>query len=120
MADRVAVMYAGKIVEMGTCEDIFYRNAHPYTQALLKSLPSVDADKKDKLVSIPGTPPDLLSPPAGCPFCTRCRYCMPVCKEEMPPDTDFGGGHQAACWLHDPRAPKVDAPFVVRKEAGGI
>ena len=83
-------------------------------------MPRLDLKNKQELATIEGTPPDLLSPPAGCPFCTRCRYCMPVCKEEMPPDTDFGGGHQAACWLHDPRAPKVDAPFVVRKEAGGI
>ena len=84
MADRVAVMYAGKIVEMGTCEDIFYRNAHPYTQALLKSLPSVDADKKDKLVSIPGTPPDLLAPPKGCAFAARCSHCMKLCMLAAP------------------------------------
>ena len=71
MADRVAVMYAGKIVETGTVEDIFYRNSHPYTQALLKSLPTVDADKKERLVSIAGTPPDLLNPPKGCGFGRR-------------------------------------------------
>lgn len=99
MADRVAVMYAGKIVEMGTCEDIFYRNAHPYTQALLKSLPSVDADKKDKLVSIPGTPPDLLAPPKGCAFAARCSHCMKLCHEEQPPEFTVGDGHYAACWL---------------------
>ena len=68
MADRVAVMYAGKIVETGAVEDIFYRNAHPYTQALLKSLPTVDSDRTERLVSIAGTPPDLLNPPKGCAF----------------------------------------------------
>lgn len=100
MADRVAVMYAGKIVETGTCEDIFYRNEHPYTQALLKSLPSVDDNKEDKLVSIPGTPPDLLAPPVGCAFAARCAHCMHICKEEQPPEFGVeGNGHYAACWL---------------------
>lgn len=98
MADRVAVMYAGKIVEMGTTEDIFYRNSHPYTQALLKSLPSVDADRKEKLVSIPGTPPDLLAPPEGCAFAARCAHCMEICKKQ-PPEFDISEGHYAACWL---------------------
>jgi len=98
MADRVAVMYAGKIVEMGTCEDIFYRNSHPYTQALLKSLPSIDADRGEKLVSIPGTPPDLLAPPEGCAFAARCTHCMEICKKQ-PPEFDVSDGHYAACWL---------------------
>lgn len=98
MADRVAVMYAGKIVEMGTTEDIFYRNSHPYTQALLKSLPSIDADRKEKLVSIPGTPPDLLAPPEGCAFAARCAHCMEICKRQ-PPEFDISAGHYAACWL---------------------
>ena len=120
IAKHICVMYSGKIVERGTSAELFYHPRHPYTWALLKAVPRLDLKNKQELATIEGTPPDLLSPPAGCPFCTRCRYCMPVCKEEMPPDTDFGGGHQAACWLHDPRAPKVDAPFVVRKEAGGI
>ncbi len=108
MADRVAVMYAGKIVEMGTCEDIFYRNAHPYTQALLKSLPSVDADKKDKLVSIPGTPPDLLAPPKGCAFAARCTHCMKLCHEEQPPEFPVGEGHYAACWLLHEDCPSAE------------
>lgn len=102
MADRVAVMYAGKIVETGTSEDIFYRNAHPYTQALLKSLPTVDADKKDRLVSIAGSPPDLLDPPKGCAFAARCKHCMHICREEQPPQFTVGEGHTAACWqLHE-------------------
>ena len=76
MADRVAVMYAGKIVETGAVEDIFYRNAHPDTQALLKSLPTVDSDRTERLVSIAGTPPDLLIPPKGCAVAARCEHCM--------------------------------------------
>ena len=75
-ADRVAVMYAGRIVEAGTTQDIFYRNAHPYTQALLKSLPSPDTTRDEKLTAIPGTPPDLINPPVGCAFAARCKHCM--------------------------------------------
>ena len=108
MADRVAVMYAGKIVETGVVEDIFYRNAHPYTQALLKSLPTVDADKKDRLVSIPGTPPDLLAPPKGCAFAARCKHCMKICQEEQPPEFTLGEGHVASCWLLHPDCPSAE------------
>lgn len=108
MADRVAVMYAGKIVETGTCEDIFYRNAHPYTQALLKSLPSVDAEKSDRLISIAGTPPDLLNPPKGCAFAARCKHCMHLCKEEQPPEFTVGEGHVAACWLLHEDCPSAE------------
>ena len=107
MADRVAVMYAGKVVETGTCEDIFYRNAHPYTQALLKSLPSVDMNKTQRLVSIPGTPPDLLNPPKGCGFGARCTHCMKICHDEQPPVFKVGEGHEAACWLLHPDCPSA-------------
>ena len=107
MADRVAVMYAGKVVETGTCEDIFYRNAHPYTQAVLKSLPSVDMNKTQRLVSIPGTPPDLLNPPKGCGFGARCTHCMKICHEEQPPVFKVGEGHEAACWLLHPDCPSA-------------
>ena len=110
MADRVAVMYAGKVVETGTCEDIFYRPRHPYTWALIRSVPRLDLENKQVLASIPGTPPDLLNPPVGCPFCTRCEYCMEICKEQMPEVTEFGDGHEASCWLHHPLAPKVEMP----------
>lgn len=99
MADRVAVMYAGKVVETGTSKEIFYNNKHPYTQALLKSLPALDADRSEKLVSIPGTPPDLLAPPVGCAFAARCEHCMGICKEQQPPEFDIVDGHYAACWL---------------------
>ena len=105
IAQKIAVMYSGIIVESGTCEDIFYRPRHPYTWALIRSVPRLDLKNKQELATIPGTPPDLLNPPVGCPFCTRCSYCMPICKEEMPEVTEFGGEHKAACWLHHPMSP---------------
>ena len=112
IADRVAVMYAGKVVETGTCNQIFYENKHPYTEALLRSLPSTETGKREPLMSIPGTPPDLLSPPKGCAFAARCRYCMQICKEEQPPEfmseqSEHGPceGHKTACWLLHPDCP---------------
>lgn len=105
MADRVAVMYAGKIVETGTAEDIFYRPSHPYTRALLKSLPKTDMDRSVRLVSIAGTPPDLLNPPVGCPFASRCPHTMKLCQAEMPPHFAPDKNHQSACWLLHPDCP---------------
>ncbi len=110
IAQEIAVMYSGIIVERGRCEDIFYRPRHPYTWALIESVPRLDLVNKQELASIPGSPPDLLDPPAGCPFSTRCKYCMQICRERMPEYTGFGGGHTAACWLHHPMAPKVAMP----------
>ena len=110
IAQKIAVMYSGVIVERGNCEDIFYRPRHPYTWALIRSVPRLDLENKQVLASIPGTPPDLLNPPVGCPFCTRCEYCMEICKEQMPEVTEFGDGHEASCWLHHPLAPKVEMP----------
>ncbi|MBQ9299739.1 MAG: ABC transporter ATP-binding protein [Clostridia bacterium] len=110
MAQRVMVMYSGVVVECGSCEDIFYRPRHPYTWALIRSVPRLDLENKQALSNIPGAPPDLLNPPAGCPFCTRCDYCMDICREQMPAVTHFGKGHEAACWLHHPMAPHVDMP----------
>lgn len=110
IAQKIAVMYSGKIVESGTCEDIFYRPKHPYTLALIQSVPRLDLENKQVLASIPGAPPDLLNPPKGCPFSTRCQYCMQICKESLPELTSFGEEHTASCWLHHPMAPKVDMP----------
>ena len=105
LADRVSVMYAGKVVEEGTVGDIFYRYAHPYTEALLKSLPTVDTKKDEELVSIPGTPPDLYAPPQGCAFASRCEKCMKICKKNQPPVFDLGEGHKASCWRLHPDFP---------------
>lgn len=99
LVDRVAVMYAGKIVETAKVNDIFKNAAHPYTKALLSSLPSHDTSKEDKLTSIPGTPPDLIKPPVGCGFASRCEKCMKICKLKQPPIFDLGDGHSASCWL---------------------
>ena len=105
MCDRVAVMYAGKVVETGTTAQIFYEHKHPYTEALLRSLPSAEAGKREPLMSIPGTPPDLLCPPKGCGFAARCRHCMQICREEQPPEFELGDGHKASCWLLHPDCP---------------
>lgn len=105
-ADRVVVMYAGKIVERGITRDIFYKCSHPYTKALLASLPSPETTKETRLTSIPGTPPDLLAPPKGCGFGARCESCMKICLEEEPPEFDLGGGHTASCWLLHPDCPE--------------
>ena len=97
LADKIAVMYAGKVVETGT--DIFYNPSHPYTSALLNSLPKHDTNKSDKLSSIPGTPPDLLDPPKGCAFASRCEKCMKICQKKQPPIFKLNDGHEASCWL---------------------
>ena len=99
MCDRVSVMYAGRIVEQGGVEDIFYRPGHPYTLGLLRSIPRVDVGMRERLIPIPGTPVDMLEPPPGCPFAPRCEGCMQVCLEKAPPDVVLGEGHRAACWL---------------------
>ena len=108
-ADRVAVMYGGKIVETGTVDEIFYEAKHPYTWGLLGSMPKVD-DAKGVLNSIPGSPPDLKDPPKGCPFAARCPHAMKVCDEHMPDYTELTPTQKTACWLLDERAPKVNPP----------
>ncbi len=102
VADRVAVMYAGKVVEQGESKDIFYNPSHPYTSALLKSLPQPDTAHDEVLVSIPGTPPDLLAPPVGCGFAARCEACMKICKAQQPDYFELSDTQKAACWLHHP------------------
>ena len=108
MADDIAIMYAGKIVEKGTADDIFYHPAHPYTWALLSSMP--DLETKDRLDSIPGTPPNMILPPKGDAFAARNKYAMQIDFEEEPPFFDISPTHKAATWLLDPRAPKVNPP----------
>ncbi len=111
MADRVAVMYAGKIVEYGTSEDIFYHSAHPYTWALLSSMP--DLDTNEKLEAIPGTPPNMIYPPKGDAFAPRNKYAMQIDFERQPPMFKITDTHFAATWLLHPDAPKVDPPKAV-------
>ena len=111
MADRVAVMYAGKIVEYGTAEEIFYEPKHPYTWALLSSIP--DVDSKERLEAIPGTPPDMIYPPVGDAFADRSRYAMKIDYEYQPPFFKVSDTHYAATWLLHPDAPKVEMPRIV-------
>ena len=108
IADDIAVMYAGKIVEYGTAEDIFYDPRHPYTWALLSSMP--DLDTKEKLDAIPGTPPNMIYPPVGDAFADRNRYAMQIDFEQQPPMFEISETHRAATWLLHPDAPKVEVP----------
>ena len=111
MADRIAIMYAGKIVEYGTADDVFYDPRHPYTWALLASMP--DLETKEKLEAIPGTPPNMILPPKGDAFAARNHYAMEIDLEEQPPMFRISETHQAASWLLHPNAPKVDPPVTV-------
>lgn len=104
VADRIVVMYSGMIMEKGSCNDLFYDQKHPYAWALLNAAPNLELKNKQQLVSIEGTPPDLINPPKGCPFAARCPYCMQICTEEFPPEYVFGEGHTASCWLRDPQS----------------
>ncbi len=113
VCDKVAVMYGGLIMEYGTADEIFYHPRHPYTMGLLGSIPHVDGGEKRRLIPIDGTPPDLINPPKGCPFSTRCKYCMNVCTREQPPYF-AEDKHRTMCWMLDVDAPK-DSDYEMRK-----
>ncbi len=113
LADRIQVMYAGQIVESGSAREIFYEPQHPYTWALLSSVPGLAKESKQELYSLKGTPPDLIMPLESCPFAARCDYCMAVCKQQMPQVTELTDTHKVACWLKHPYAPEVK-PFYER------
>ncbi|WJY26892.1 ABC transporter ATP-binding protein [Sporosarcina trichiuri] len=108
IADRIAVMYAGKIIEIGNKREIFYDPQHPYTQGLLNSVPRLDL-QEEELQPIDGTPPDLFAPPQGCPFAARCPFAMDVCEQVYPETTVLTEEHTVDCWLQDPRAKAVFA-----------
>jgi len=114
VADRVAVMYAGKIVEEGLASEIYYEPAHPYTWGLLSSIPSLN-DKGSEILSIPGTPPNLINPPKGDAFAYRSNYALKIDFEEQPPMFKITDTHYAATWLLHPMAPKVEMPLVLKK-----
>ena len=124
MADRIAVMYAGKIVEYGTANEVFYDPQHPYTWALLSSTP--DLDTNEKLDAIPGTPPNMIYPPVGDAFAERNKYALEIDFEMQPPMFQVSDTHYAATWLLHPNAPKVELPKIIReriermKAQGGI
>jgi oligopeptide transport system ATP-binding protein len=104
MCKRVVVMYAGKVVETGTVDEIFYNPKHPYTKGLLNSVPRLDQGKDEELVPIFGTPPDLVKPPRGCAFCDRCEYAMEICRVQDPDETQISPTQTSRCWLEHPLA----------------
>lgn len=119
MADRVSVMYAGKIIEYGTSDDIFYDPKHPYTWGLLGSMPTLDIGDND-LYNIPGTPPDLMDPPKGDAFALRSAYAMKIDHLAEPPMFKVSDTHYAATWLLHPLAPKIERPVNVGRKKVNI
>jgi oligopeptide transport system ATP-binding protein len=101
-------MYGGMIVETAPVDALFKHPRHPYTWGLLASIPRPNMPRDQELQPIPGSPPDLLSPPSGCPFADRCPFAMEICHEEIPPVFQIADDHTVSCWLEDPRAPKIE------------
>ena len=112
MCERIAVMYAGHIVEYGTTDEIFYEPSHEYTKGLINSIPKLTTEESERLVPIEGQPVDLLNPPEGCPFAPRCENCMKICLSKMPPRTQLSDTHYSHCWLRQKEA------FEAKKEGG--
>lgn len=108
MADKVAVMYAGQVVESGDVDDIFYRSSHPYTLGLRAAMPSNTHDRDKSLTPILGSPPDLFKPPTGCGYFARCPHAMKICQDNLPELMTIKGEHQSSCWLHHEMAPEAD------------
>ena len=111
ICDRVSVMYGGMIMETAPVDNLFERPMHPYTHGLMKSMPSIDQDKALPLIPIPGSPPDMLNPPQGCPFCLRCEYARNICARQMPPVFKTSEEHFSRCWLLSSEAPNDNNPF---------
>ena len=107
LCDKVCIMYGGKLVEKGSDKDIFYDPKHPYTKGLLNCVAHPEDGEEKELEPIPGSPPDLLNPPKGCPFVDRCSKAMRICKEYMPEEKEFNKGHTCKCWLNEEMAKKV-------------
>ena len=106
VCDRVLVMYAGQIIESAPVETLFSSPQHPYTKRLLAAIPRLDQPKDQPLISIEGSPPNLIHPLKGCSFCSRCKDAMTICAEETPPSFEVNGAHFSACFKHDPRCKK--------------
>jgi oligopeptide transport system ATP-binding protein len=100
MCNKICVMYAGRIVERASTDDVFRNSKHPYTRGLIRSVPRLDKTTRERLYSIPGTPPSLINIPECCPFHPRCEHAMDVCRVKYPDETDFGNEHKACCWLY--------------------
>ena len=116
LCDRVVVLYGGLVMEEGGVEEIFEHPRHPYTLGLMASIPRLDQDKAQRLQPIPGSPPNLLRPPAGCPFQARCPYARNLCGRVRPETVQCAPGHVSACWLLSPEAPAEGNPFKLGKE----
>ena len=108
ICNKVIVMYGGMVMETGTVNEIFHQSQHPYTIGLHNSIPRLDLKQKERLIPIKGSPPDLMNPPEGCPFSTRCKYAMRVCLEQAAPLYEISKGHRSSCWLLNEGAPKVE------------
>ncbi len=115
VADRVAVMYAGQVIEVGTLDEIFYNPQHPYTWGLLASMPDMQIGKNQKLVAIPGSPPDLTNPPKGDAFAVRSKYAMKIDYETPPPIFQVSDTHFVSSWLLHPNAPAVNPPEIIKQ-----
>ena len=111
LCSRVIVMYGGLIMEEALIDDLFEHPAHPYTMGLLRSIPGANQNKSERLVPIPGSPPDMLNPPKGCPFVMRCPYARNICAQKMPVYTQLSDRHRSMCWMLDPAAPAENNPF---------
>jgi oligopeptide transport system ATP-binding protein len=111
-ADDIIVMYAGKIVERGTSDDIFYHPQHPYTWALIHAVPRLSLNKNEILPTIQGMVPDMINPPSGCSFCDRCPYCMAICQEHSPEETSINDYHKVSCWLQLDEVEKSNIRFL--------
>lgn len=111
LCHRVMVMYGGQVMEVAAIDDIFAQPLHPYTMGLMASIPSLQQAKHERLVPIPGSPPDMLNPPAGCPFAPRCPEAREICLSEPPPVVDVGNGHGSRCWMLTEGARDLDHPF---------
>ena len=116
LCNRIVVMYGGLIMEEGTAEQIFYNPMHPSTMGLLESIPRVDSGERTRLKPIPGTPPNLVDPPKGCPFSARCPHCMNICEQELPPYFTVEEGHRSMCWLLHEEAKGIDPEYDRRRE----
>jgi len=114
LCSKILVMYGGMIMEQGTAEEIFYEPKHPYTIGLLRSIPK--PTQQEKLIPIEGSPPDLLRPPKGCAFASRCEWAMNICFDSLPPYFETSKDHRVSCWLHDKDAPKINLKGGVRNE----
>ena len=119
LCSHVLVMYGGLIMEEASIYDIFENPMHPYTMGLIASIPALNQNKNQRLKPIPGSPPDMIHPPKGCPFAPRCPYACRICMEEMPPYVQLDENHRSMCWMLDPEAPAEGNPFKgAGKEAG--